>query len=75
MYLENRNPPTIIVMPRISEATLAIGAFGLLTLTFASLRSVVFVLRVPCVFVFGLGVASQTLFVCVTSLGIIIGVL
>ncbi len=29
MYLENRKPPTIIVTPRISDATLAIGAFGL----------------------------------------------
>ena len=27
--MENRNPPTIIVTPRISEATLGIGVFGL----------------------------------------------
>ena len=29
MYLEIMKPPTIIVTPRISEATLAIGTFGL----------------------------------------------
>ncbi len=29
MYLEIMKPPTIIVTPKISDATLAIGTFGL----------------------------------------------
>ena len=29
MYLEIRNPPTIIVIPNISDATLIFGGFGL----------------------------------------------
>ena len=29
MYLEIRKPPTIIVTPRISDATLTLGVFGL----------------------------------------------
>ncbi len=74
MYLENRKPPTIIVTPRISEATLVIGAFGLATMFVC----VVFVLGVTCVF--GLGVASltagRTLLVCVASLrSVVLGAL
>ena len=28
MYLENRKPPIIIVIPKISDATLTLGVFG-----------------------------------------------
>ncbi len=51
--MENRKPPTIIVTPRISEATLGIGVFGLGAVT---------ALTLVCVTV---GVTTAFAFVCV----------
>ena len=64
MYLENRKPPTIIVTPRISEATdpwedpVAIGTFGLGVVVVSSSKGrtlFVFVLA----FVHWMGVGSD----------------
>ncbi len=59
MYLENRKPPIIIVTPRISDATLMLGIFGLFACVILEVTSVV--LGVTCV-VLG--------FTCVFSLGL-----
>ncbi len=55
MYLENRKPPTIIVTPRISDATITLGVFGLFACVVLGVTCVV--LGVTCVFSLGLAFA------------------